>query len=317
MSKSEEAPMNCSRFESLLEALLDDRLPAPEREAMRVHAEGCARCAELRRLTTDGVGLDVERDAPDLTAAVLSRTAGTACERAHELLPEHADDLLGDTIDGDLLADHLIHCADCAGLDRALRMLRNDLPLQARLDPGDAFTAAVISRTSDRATLEWSRRLTGLWESWVKRPRFAWESAYVATAFLSVVLALQGTSLSAAPAAARDLVSLVRPERTAEGQAVWRVRLDELSQSAWQASAGDGLEQVELVRGTLEERVARTSAPRAALKEHGNELADAVTELDAKRGAAALRQLSGDVGSLVQNLIRGEERETEGSNEQP
>jgi len=58
----------------------------------------------------------------------------------------------------------------------------NDLPLLADLDPGPGFAERVLMATSrKRATEGWPARVAGAWRAMVRRPRFAWEAAYVAT----------------------------------------------------------------------------------------------------------------------------------------
>lgn len=57
-----------------------------------------------------------------------------------------------------------------------------DLPLLADLDPGPGFAERVLMATSRKpATERWRPRVAGAWWAMVRRPRFAWEAAYVAT----------------------------------------------------------------------------------------------------------------------------------------
>jgi hypothetical protein len=57
-----------------------------------------------------------------------------------------------------------------------------DLPLLAEMDPGPGFTERVLLATSRKpAPLGWRARASGAWRALVRRPRFAWEAAYVAT----------------------------------------------------------------------------------------------------------------------------------------
>jgi hypothetical protein len=80
------------------------------------------------------------------------------------------------SVPADDFTDHVI--ARTAGLDAILR----DLPLLADMDPGPGFTGRVLRATSvKRAPAEWRARVSAGWRALVRRPRFAWEAAYVAT----------------------------------------------------------------------------------------------------------------------------------------
>ena len=68
--------------------------------------------------------------------------------------------------------------ARTAGVEAVVR----DLPLLADMDPGPGFAERVLMATSRKpATEGWRTRVAGAWRAMVRRPRFAWEAAYVAT----------------------------------------------------------------------------------------------------------------------------------------
>ena len=68
--------------------------------------------------------------------------------------------------------------ARTAGVEEVLR----DLPLLAWMDPGPGFAERVLLATSKHPSPEgWRARVSGAWRALVRRPRFAWEAAYVAT----------------------------------------------------------------------------------------------------------------------------------------
>jgi hypothetical protein len=74
------------------------------------------------------------------------------------------------------LADAVI--ARTTGVETLLR----DLPSLATMDPGLGFAERVLLATSKmQAPQSWRVRLAASWWSLVRRPRFAWEAAYVAT----------------------------------------------------------------------------------------------------------------------------------------
>lgn len=142
-----------------------------------------------------------------LLTAVLDRTSGPVCGRAHALLaePDRAE------TDRRLLALHLEGCAECRALAAALAALARELPALAEVAPDPAFVADVLAQTSRAAAATAPPRRparapatpwVGLaaawrrsWPRWVRRPRFAWEAAFVLTLVLSPVLAASGAPL--------------------------------------------------------------------------------------------------------------------------
>ena len=75
-----------------------------------------------------------------------------------------------------VFAEHVI--ARTTGADAILA----DLPRLAEMDPGPGFTERVLMATSRKpAPAGWRWRVSGAWQALVRRPRFAWEAAYVAT----------------------------------------------------------------------------------------------------------------------------------------
>jgi hypothetical protein len=68
--------------------------------------------------------------------------------------------------------------ARTAGVEAVVR----DLPLLSDMDPGPGFAERVLMATSRKPAPErWRARVAGAWWAMVRRPRFAWEAAYVAT----------------------------------------------------------------------------------------------------------------------------------------
>jgi hypothetical protein len=134
----------------------------------------------------------------DFVASVLRRTTGeTVCRRAETLLCAYVDgELPGD--DRELVEGHLAHCAPCRALAAALARAAEVLPALAVLDPGPAFTAAVLDLTSRRSPATAVERLVTWWHAWQARPRFAMELAYVATLVLVLVAGNPAPVLQAA-----------------------------------------------------------------------------------------------------------------------
>ena len=137
--------------------------------------------------------------------------AFAAGERAWASVP--ADDFTDDVV------------ARTAGLEAILR----DLPRLADMDPGLGFTDRVLRATSMKpAPVGRRARASAAWRALVRRPRFAWEAAYVATVcwvlvFGNPVGAIEW-STSNLGAVARE--RLVPPVKELRGDLeTWRARL--------------------------------------------------------------------------------------------
>ena len=172
----------------------------------RAHVDGCAPCRSWLATFAGGAAL-TPPESLAFTAAVLARTSGPACGRARELAGGHGEGTL-DRIDEMLVAEHLEHCPDCTELVAVLDDLPAKLPLLASLDPGPRFTEQVLARTSRRP----ARASVGTW--WrdvcgrlLRRPRLAWEVAYVASFCWFVLL---GPSVSALEGPATRLTAAAR-----------------------------------------------------------------------------------------------------------
>ena len=190
--------MDCRELEGRLEALLDGELSEPERRRCEGHLEGCPSCRELvEPLRRAAAPPD------DLVDAVLARTSGPACGRAEEQLCGWLDGELAAT-ERRLVEAHLDSCDGCRALAAAVSRLRAELPRLAELRPDPGFVGAVL-----RATLpprvQLRRWWAATWPRWVRRPRFASETAFIATLVLAVVVATPGSPLAALPTRALDL----------------------------------------------------------------------------------------------------------------
>ena len=111
-----------------------------------------------------------------------------------------------DPVEAELVRGHLESCAGCAALAHALSELSEALPAMQEVDPGRAFTAAVIARTSGSRSRrsQLADRFRALW----MRPAFALEGAYLGALVLVGVFALPGmSSLKAVPKLAADAVA--------------------------------------------------------------------------------------------------------------
>ncbi len=162
---------------------------------------------------------DDRRRDNDFVRNVLSRTSGTACDRACEQLPGLMDGGL-ENIDRQLVQAHLENCPGCRSVAVILGWMQPMLTDLAELDPGSAFTKAVVSRTTDaahplsRAALRGEtvgplglvERLGNWWQKQIFRPRFALEFAYVATVLLVLLTTVPGAPLKQEARSAQEMI---------------------------------------------------------------------------------------------------------------
>ena len=206
--------MNCRDFESSLESLIDRRLEPAARDACLLHAESCSACGEL--LTAVGGLHATDSSLPEeaLVGSILTATVGSVCDQAKPLLPSFVDRKLA-TADRDLVELHLASCDGCRRLSTTLVTLRQELPLMAEVDVDARFTADVLASTVPTPS-RFRSWLTDQWSSWVQRPRFAMEAAYVGVLVLMLVLGAFSTPVAALP---QKGVELLQPE--ADTSSVW------------------------------------------------------------------------------------------------
>ena len=273
--------MDCRELEERLEALLDGALGDAERQRCESHLESCGRCRELVEPFTGAETAPGDPAPDDLVGAVLARTSGPACGRAHAFLCGWLDDELG-AADRSLVAGHLESCEDCRRLEAVLAALALDLPRLAELRPDARFVGDVMSATLPWPVLLrrwWSRR----WPQWIRRPRFASEVAFIATMVLVLIVATPGSPLAAVPATAREL------------------------------ARSDPAARLEAPMAELQDRfAARVEAPLRARWQQGRRLVSSSTrEADAQRRALAedLRRWAGTTWEAVASLLKSAEQE--------
>lgn len=115
--------------------------------------------------------------------------------------------------------------ARTSGLETLLR----GLPALAEMDPGPGFTERVLLATSMKPAPEgWRARAAGAWSGLVRRPRFAWEAAYIATVCWVLMF---GNPVGAIEWSAANLRAVARerlatPVQELRGDVeIWRARL--------------------------------------------------------------------------------------------
>jgi hypothetical protein len=179
----------------------------------------------------------LERD-DELVRSILDRTSGAPCASARGRLVGFADDELG-PIDTALLRMHVGTCASCAALCAVLRQLPADLPLLAEVEPDAAFTAGVLARTTGRAPLA-ARAALWLSEtaaSLLRRPRIAWEAAYVGTFVLALIVIVPGSPLAGVPERALEIARVNPVGEIQSPVAELHEDVSRALQSAWRRSA--------------------------------------------------------------------------------
>ena len=193
--------------------------------------------------------------------------SGITCDQARALMldPEGSTADLGHRPD---LAAHVAGCAGCqdwmhefqrgalawaevpavdftdavlartSGFETVMR----DLPLLAEMDPGPGFAERVLLSTSKNAAARgWRARAAAAWWALVRRPRFAWEAAYVATVcwvlvFGNPVGAIEWSAANISTVARERLAPPVREIR-ADLEA-WRATLAPEPQAVGAGAAG-------------------------------------------------------------------------------
>jgi len=198
--------MDCRTFIERLDEFLAGTLWPSERRDFEAHRATCAGCRDLEALFAAGPGEGGAAAPPGLLRDVLERTSGSACRGARGLVCDHVDGALA-PVDDELLRLHLNDCPECAGLARALLLMKADLPGLAERRPDDRFLADVLARTAPRGRVAppLAARLTEAWRRLVQRPRFAFEGAYLGSIFLLLLFGIPASPLAGVPQRALEL----------------------------------------------------------------------------------------------------------------
>lgn len=225
--------MSCERIQDRLFEYVDDALDAGVRHEIERHLEGCAACAEF----AEALRAPVDQT-EDWTRAVLRKTASDPCTQAFDRLPPWIDGDL-ERFDADLVGGHVEHCTECDALAGVLRAMRENLPELAEVEPDIAFADEVLAATVGANTtapveipLPWVARLDGWFAKLMQRPRIAWEGAYVATAFLLLLVFFPGSPLAGVPSKALD-ITRKSPDRIEQPFVAFRTNLNVGAQEAW------------------------------------------------------------------------------------
>jgi anti-sigma factor RsiW len=222
--------LNCAWAQSRLFDYLDGLLDATASERIKKHLNGCRECASFAAALESPVD-----DAEDLTQAVLRGTGCAACDQSLERLPDWIDGAIA-TVDAELLAGHVTHCAECQAIAGVLRAMETDLPELAEVRPDERFLDDVMAATARKApALVWSARFDRWLGDLLRRPRIAWEGAYVASVFLALLVGLPGSPLAVVSQKALELVR-TDPDKIEEPFVVLEVELNNAANEAWSST---------------------------------------------------------------------------------
>jgi anti-sigma factor RsiW len=179
--------MDCRDFEDHLDVFEAGLLPPEEQAEASEHVLACSRCRTLLALVRGESDVLEPEVGDDLALAILRRTSGAVCLEAEERLCDCVDGTLG-MDDQEIVSLHLAHCPKCSRLAETLVELGQALPEMATLDPDVQFTGDVLRATAGVRRIQPRSNLQAWWNQVMRRPRFAWEAAYVGT--LLILLAL-------------------------------------------------------------------------------------------------------------------------------
>lgn len=276
--------MTCRDLERLIDA------GAPLGEAAQGHLVTCADCRELVALARASL---CESPAPDplLPRLVLARTTGPACSAAQDLLCDLADGGLAG-VERELVLVHLGGCGSCAELAAAVGWIGVALPALGRIDPGDAFTAAVLRVTAPLLARERAvpvlppSRFERWWRSLRDRPRLAWEAAYAGALVMWLLFGAGFSPFAGVPRQALELAR-INPVRA-------------LSDTVQPASLGSRV--WESTGGRVAERTGRLEEPSAAFVRHGLDALGAAFQGDLTGSATHLEEMGGDLVRIYEAL---------------
>jgi len=311
---------NCQDWADLLDDYLDGSLDATRQKLAERHLAACPACQELvAQARTNRAELAPGPDDARLTAAVLAQTSGPACQRAEQLLPDHAAGHLTGA-DAALLASHLEHCAGCRQIAATLAWLQPLLPELGAIEPDAAFTTAVLQRTSrwvssgqrlqaftDRTADRVGRWLERMWQ----RPRIAFEGAYVAVLLVVGLCALPASPLRDAPPRALALVQ-AGPEHWSGAVTLLAIVPDQgaaVSRAAWSAVAGPG-SPVQRAVDDSERRGARAAPAYGGLRRHVGGFVQHVRQGEPAAAAEQLLATTRDGAALWKAWWRTDDRKT-------
>jgi hypothetical protein len=232
----------------------------------------------------------------DLIREILERTSGSPCGRARDLICQQTDGTL-EKVDTGLLSAHNEHCADCRAMASTVVWMQQPLHDLAEIDPGPQFAETVLRRTLPlgRRLGRRLRRFGVEWADLMRRPRIAWEAAYVGAAMIGLLFAAPLSPLNQVPGRA------LRVAQTNPVQALAQISRDTVptavvdwSDTAWSATGGRAGATARTWRDDMNDRLGRAW-------DAGRPLASDVGDL-----GAALWASQGETTRLAIGRVRGD-----------
>jgi hypothetical protein len=241
-----------------------------------------------------------KNDREDLIRGILKQTSGSPCGRAHELICMQVDGAL-ESVDAGLLRGHNEHCTDCRELAAAMVWMQQPLQELAEVDPGPQFTAAVLRRTLPlgQRLVRRLRRYGSDWTELMRRPRIAWEAAYVGAAIIGLLFAAPISPLNQVPGQA------LRVAQTNPVQALTQIARETVptvvvdwSDTTWSATGGRAGVAARSWRDDMGDRLSRAWQAGRPL---GSDVGGLGSALLASEGAG-IRLSIGNVRSDFSNI---------------
>jgi hypothetical protein len=306
--------MTCEQVSDILDDLLDSGLSQEARAAAEAHLRECDRCRGLQQILRQAreALASAPEGSPDLVEAVLARTTGPACGAAREGLAAGWGSA-PEGLDGDLVRLHVTHCVPCRQVGLVLAQLAVDLPRMAEVDPGPAFAAQAVRRAIRVPRRSRLFDLRPFLESLLRRPRFAWEVAYVAAFVLFFLVGLPGSPLAGMPgqalavvranpvqAAAAAIHPVVQTAR-ARAEAVWG--------AAWDVTGGRVLRARDEAPDSFWGRLGRAWTAGCSFAGNAGAMVQAYLARDDVRVDLAWQRMGLDVRSAWEAITSGSANE--------
>ena len=183
--------MDCSSFEELMFAALNGPLAGPDEEARKTHAAGCARCGARERLMSTEEPVPAAAAPEDLLESILIATS-PAWARTFERLDRELPGLAHVQPDAAFVTDVLAATTGAAAREAAA----------ATREAAAAPRAATVPSTSEEAAsfraprrVRRIDRFAAAWEALLRRPRLAFEGAYIGALALILLVGTPAWSL--------------------------------------------------------------------------------------------------------------------------
>lgn len=250
------------------------------------------------------------KDSEDLIQGIMQRTTGSPCGRARDLICRQTDDGI-EKVDAGLLSAHNEHCADCRTLAVAMAWMQQPLQALAEIDPGPQFTETVLRRTLPlgRRLGRRLRRFGVEWADLMRRPRIAWEAAYVGAAIIGLLFAAPMSPLNSVPGRA------LRVAQTNPVQALAQISRDKVpaavvdwSDTAWSSTGGRAGAAALTWRNDMNDRLGRAWNAGRPLAADVGDLGSALWASEGEATRLAIGRIRGDFKNIWHHLATTQDR---------